>query len=90
IKGNIQYQGSPTSMAELAKDKVWEFNMTPTEFEEEKDQYLIVHHMRDGEEIKVKCLSEEPPREGAHRVMANLEDAYLWLMKSKNNDNDAE
>ena len=86
IKGNIEYQGSPTSMAELARDKVWEFNMTTREFEEEKDNYLIVHHMRDGDGIRVKCLSEETPRDGAQRVMANLEDAYLWLMKSKNNN----
>jgi multidrug efflux pump subunit AcrB/ABC-type multidrug transport system ATPase subunit len=83
ISGNIEYIGSPTTMAELAYEKVWEFHLTPDEFEAEKDNYLIVHHMREGDLIRVKCLSEELPRLDAVPVRANLEDAYLWLMKSK-------
>ena len=85
ISGEIEYVGSPTTMAELAHDKVWEFHLDPEEFESEKDNYLIVHHMREGDLIRVKCLSEEPPTITAKQVGANLEDAYLWLMKSKNN-----
>lgn len=84
IKGNIEYKGSPSSMAELAKDKVWEFLMTPEEFEEKKEDYLVIHHVREGDNIKVKCLAESSPDEHAVKVPANLEDAYLWLMKSKN------
>lgn len=83
ISGNIEYIGSPTTMAELANEKVWEFHLTPDEFEAEKENYLIVHHMREGDLIRVKCLSEELPRFDAVTVRANLEDAYLWLMKSK-------
>jgi ABC-type multidrug transport system ATPase subunit len=83
ISGNIEYIGSPTTMADLAHEKVWEFHLTPNEFETEKENYLIVHHMREGELIRVKCLSEESPRSDAMQVRANLEDAYLWLMKSK-------
>ena len=84
IKGNIEYIGSPTTMAELAEDNVWEFSVSPEEFERIKTEQLIVHHMRDGDKIKVKCLSETQPDENATRIRANLEDAYLWLMKSKN------
>lgn len=84
ISGNIEYMGSPTTMAELAHDKVWEFHLTPDEFESEKEHYLIVHHMREGELIRVKCLADSQPRPDATQVRANLEDAYLWLMKSKN------
>jgi ABC-type multidrug transport system ATPase subunit len=83
ISGNIEYIGSPTTMAELANEKVWEFHLTPDEFEAEKDEYLIVHHMREGNLIRVKCLSDGMPRLDAVQVRANLEDAYLWLMKSK-------
>ncbi len=70
-------------MAELANEKVWEFHLTPGEFETEKENYMIVHHMREGDLIRVKCLSDERPRVDAVQVRANLEDAYLWLMKSK-------
>jgi multidrug efflux pump subunit AcrB/ABC-type multidrug transport system ATPase subunit len=83
ISGNIEYIGSPTTMAELANEKVWEFHLTPNEFELEKENYMIVHHMREGDLIRVKCLSDERPRVDAVQVRANLEDAYLWLMKSK-------
>lgn len=83
ISGNIEYIGSPTTMAELANEKVWEFHLTPAEFEMEKENYMIVHHMREGDLIHVKCLSDECPRVDAVKVRANLEDAYLWLMKSK-------
>ncbi|WKV12346.1 efflux RND transporter permease subunit [Marivirga harenae] len=85
ISGNIEYMGSPTTMAELADDKVWEFHLSPEQFEAKKENYLIVHHMREGDQIRVKCLAGEQPREDAVHVRANLEDAYLWLMKSKNN-----
>jgi ABC-type multidrug transport system ATPase subunit len=90
ISGNIEYIGSPTTMAELANEKVWEFHLTPDEFEVEKESYLIVHHMREGDLIRVKCLSEERPRLDAVQVRGNLEDAYLWLMKSKSRTKDEE
>lgn len=90
ISGNIEYIGSPATMAELASDKVWEFHLTPEEFEERKGEYLIVHHMREGETIRLKCLSEEMPVTDAKKVRANLEDAYLWLMKNKSKTADEE
>ncbi len=88
ISGNIEYMGSPATMAELANGKVWEFHLTPKEFEATKGNYLIVHHMREGDLIRVKCLSHQIPKPDAKQVRANLEDAYLWLMKNKNKDAD--
>ncbi len=90
ISGEIEYLGSPATMAELAHDKVWEFHLSPDDFEVEKKNYLIVHHMREGDKIRVKCLSATQPKKGARQVRANLEDAYLWLMKSKNNKENEE
>ena len=46
--------------------------------------------MREGNMIRVKCLSEAQPRPDGTQVRANLEDAYLWLMKSKNKKEDKE
>ncbi len=86
IQGNIEYVGSPAAMAHLAENIVWEFNVDPEVFESIKDQYLIVHHMKDGDEIKIKCLADAKPHENARSIKANLEDAYLWLMKSKSNN----
>ena len=89
IKGNIEYTGSPSAMAALAKGMVWEFAVDTTTFEKIRDKHLIVHHMKDGGQIKIKCLSAEKPHEDACQVNANLEDAYLWLIKEKTNINKA-
>ena len=35
ISGNIEYVGSPTTMAEMAHDKVWEFHLSAEDFEAE-------------------------------------------------------
>ena len=89
IKGNIEYTGSPSAMAALARGMVWEFAVDTTTFEKIRDKHLIVHHMKDGRQIKIKCLSAEKPHEDACQVNANLEDAYLWLIKEKTNINKA-
>ncbi len=89
IKGNIEYEGSPASMAEMAKDKVWEFKVPHETFDEIKSDYLIVHHMKEEDQIRIKCLADHKPHKSAKKVRANLEDAYLWLMKSQNNLNHA-
>ena len=52
----------------------------PEEFEEIKDSLTIIHHMRDGEMIKMRCLSNQKPHSDANPVKANLEDAYLSLL----------
>ncbi len=83
IQGNIEYIGSPSAMAEIAEGVVWEFWVDATAFEEIKDKHLIIHHMKEGDRIKVKCLAANKPNENAYQVNAHLEDAYLWLMKEK-------
>jgi hypothetical protein len=37
--------------------------------------------MRDGENIRVRCLSMEKPTEDAVNVSPHLEDAYMCLLK---------
>jgi multidrug efflux pump subunit AcrB/ABC-type multidrug transport system ATPase subunit len=84
INGSIQYNGTPAEMALIAKGKVWEITIDPEEFEEIQKAYQVVHHMREGEKIKVKCLAMEKPVEKAVAISATLEDSYLWLLKHKN------
>lgn len=83
IEGNIRYTGSPAEMAVIAKDKVWEFDIDPEDMEATREQYHIVHHMREGDKIGVRCMAEIAPVPEATSVTANLEDAYLWMLKGK-------
>lgn len=80
-KGGVVYLGRPIDMAEIAKGKIWTMNMTAEDYEKVKDDLIVIHHMRENDIIRVRCLSDDPPVENAQVVKANLEDAYLYLLK---------
>ncbi|MBN1158488.1 MAG: efflux RND transporter permease subunit [Bacteroidales bacterium] len=80
-KGVLKYAGTPKGMAKLGENFVWTFSMTLKEFEEFANKQLIVHHMREGNRIKVRCISVEKPHPEAEQAHPLLEDAYLCLLK---------
>jgi len=82
-RGALYYEGNPQGMTEAAADKVWQVLVTPDEFTELRDTLWIVHHMRLQEKIRVRCLAAEQPHPEAEPVSATLEDAYLWLMRGR-------
>lgn len=82
-KGDLKYFGDPSDMVEMANGKIWQFNIDKTEFEK-LDKSLVVHHIQNGDSIRVRYLSIEQPYEGAEQAEANLEDAYLCLLKNMN------
>lgn len=82
-KGGVVYTGKPIDMAEIAENKIWSAVFTIDEYEKIKNDLTVIHHMRENDMIRVRCLSDEAPVENAHIVDANLEDAYLYLLKRK-------
>ena len=78
--GEVRYLGEPVQMAQIAEGKVWSIDMDMAAFEQFKEKFVIIHHMRDGEIIRVRCIADECPAAGARAVRANLEDAYLCLL----------
>lgn len=82
-KGNLVYLGEPARMAETAEGHVWQFFLAPAEFEEYRKKIRIVHHIRVGEKIRVRCLSKTKPHPEAKNIRSSLEDAYLWLIRQE-------
>ena len=80
-RGVLKYTGTPKGMAKLGKDLVWSFTMPNTEFEKFANKQMIIHHMREGNNIKVRCISASKPHPDAQSVPPLLEDAYLCLLK---------
>jgi ABC-type multidrug transport system ATPase subunit/predicted RND superfamily exporter protein len=78
--GEVVYLGEPVQMAHIAQGKVWTADMDMDSFETFKEKFVIIHHMRDGDNIRVRCMADDCPIEGARTVKANLEDAYLCLL----------
>lgn len=81
-KGSLKYHGTPSEMAEIAKEVTWTFEIPAREFAKLPSDLLLVHHIRNGEFIKVRCLSEKQPVPNAVRTTPLLEDSYLWLLRS--------
>lgn len=81
IRGRLKYHGSPANMVHLANNLVWQFEVPASEFDKLPDKKMIVHHMRVGENIRIRILSKEKPASDAIQVSPMLEDAYLCLIK---------
>jgi ABC-type multidrug transport system ATPase subunit len=80
-KGRLKYYGNPQDMVNLGEGYVWQFMMTPEEFEEFPNKQLITNHLREGELIKVRAVSKDKPFPNAVNVQGHLEDAYLCLLR---------
>lgn len=82
-KGKLRYLGKPIDMTKEAEGHVWQFNIPVTDFGTFVENHLVVHHMSEGENVRVRVISELSPWEGAINATPNLEDAYLWLLRKK-------
>lgn len=80
-RGNLKYFGTPNDMVNMGNNFVWQFSIPAKEFDDFANKQMIVHHMRDGVNIKVRCLAKEKPYPDAVNVSPHLEDAYLCLLK---------
>ena len=79
-RGEVRYLGAPIEMAKIAKDRVWSLRLPVDKFDEIKDKLVVIHHLKEGDFIRCRCLAKDPPTDDAKLVKANLEDAYLYLL----------
>jgi ABC-type multidrug transport system ATPase subunit len=82
-KGKLRYLGKPIDMTKEAEGHVWQFNIPLENFGKFVEEHLVVHHMSEGENVRMRVISELKPWENAINVSPNLEDAYLWLLRRK-------
>jgi multidrug efflux pump subunit AcrB/ABC-type multidrug transport system ATPase subunit len=82
-KGFLRYYGKPIDMTKEAEGHVWQFNIPSKNFNDFVKDHLVVHHMSEGSNVRIRCIAEEQPWENATNVSPNLEDAYLWLLRKK-------
>jgi len=80
-RGEVLFNGTPGEMTQLARGRVWKTSLPSETFEEATREMLVVHHMREGDEIRFRCISSEKPFEDAVEEAPLLEDAYLWLLR---------
>jgi len=85
-KGKLRYLGKPSDMTGEAEGHVWQFRIPGTDFGKFVEEHLVVHHMSEGDQVRVRVISESKPWENAINATPNLEDAYLWLLRRKDNN----
>lgn len=81
--GEVKFIGTPLDMIEFTKGFVWQARITERTFEDIRSKTWIVHHMHDGELIRVRILAREKPLKDAIPVTPTLEDSYMWLISQK-------
>ncbi len=82
-KGKLRYFGKPIEMTKEAEGHVWQFNIPAKDFGAFVEKNLVVHHMSEGDNVRVRVISESSPWDGAINANPSLEDAYLWLLRRK-------
>jgi len=85
-KGKLRYLGKPIEMTREAEGHVWQFNIPADAFGKFVEEHLVVHHMSETDSVRVRVIAESSPWENAVAATPNLEDAYLWLLRKKNNE----
>jgi multidrug efflux pump subunit AcrB/ABC-type multidrug transport system ATPase subunit len=80
-RGDLKYFGTPNELSKMGEGFVWHMTVPAKEFDQFANKQLIVHHMRDGENIKVRLLAKEKPAPDAVSAAPHLEDSYLCLLK---------
>ncbi len=83
-KGKLKYIGKPIDMTREAEGHVWQFYLPAGNFASFVEDHLVVHHMSEADNVRVRVISEDSPWEGAVKATPNLEDAYLWLLRKRN------
>jgi len=81
-KGRVLYSGTPRSMRELARDRVWEAVLSEDDFHEAEPDLRLISHLRTPAGIRARFLARQPMQGlAAEPVEPTLEDAYLQLLQ---------
>ncbi|MFT3739599.1 MAG: efflux RND transporter permease subunit [Breznakibacter sp.] len=81
FKGELKYWGAPQDMVKEADGKVWKAEVEEAEFDAINRRFRIIHHVKSGNRVVVRCLSDQQPFEGATPQKPLLEDAYLLMLQ---------
>lgn len=80
-KGKVIFHGKTRELIEQAKGGVWSGLIPRGEMEKLRKEYPVISTVSEGEEIRVRLLSQDQPFSQAEQVQPSIEDAYIKLVK---------
>ena len=81
-QGQLVFTGTLTDLVEQARDRVWQVETTPDEWEQLHAGLRIVLSRSSGARMLLRVLAEDRPLAGATLVEPGLEDGYVAVMHS--------
>lgn len=82
-QGEIVFCGTVRELLKLVENKVYTVEISTSELEKVKKRYLVTGMLTSGGLTKVKLIAEKIPFESATPCSADVEDAYMYLMKQQ-------
>lgn len=82
-QGEIVFRGTVRELLKLVENKVYTLEISTSELEMMKERYLVTGILTSGSLTKVKLIADEKPLESATLCSADVEDAYMYLMKQQ-------
>ena len=86
-RGRLRFQGVPEDLLRMAEDKVWEFLIPSEDLASAKQKYVLSSTVRTSAGVRIRVVADEPPGHGARTLTPTLEDAYLYLLTDRRNEN---
>lgn len=82
-EGEIIFQGSVTSLINLADGKLYTAQISKDELPKLKEQYTVTSMVIQGNHVNVRFIADIKPFDIAVPCEVNVEDAYMYLMREK-------
>ena len=82
-QGEIVFRGTVRELLKLVENKVYTLEISTSELDMMKERYLVTGILTSGSLAKVKLIADEKPFESATLCSADVEDAYIYLMKQQ-------
>lgn len=82
-QGEIVFRGTVRELLKLVENKVYTLEISTSELEMMKERYLVTGILTSGSLTKVKLIADQKPLESATLCSADVEDAYMYLMKQQ-------
>ena len=82
-KGRLIYIGTITELLEIPQGKVWEVTCSPEQAEELRHHYPVTLQTVVAGGKRIRLFSESRPADQAQPVEPTLEDAYLYVRRTR-------
>lgn len=78
--GEVLFQGTTESLAELAVDFVWELAVSSAEYDQIEKEHTIISSRREKDDVVFRIISDGSPDTRAVTVKPTIEDGYMAVI----------